>query len=214
MHMNELRPPDNCGDNSVLLQGLAAFERADFEQAIELLLPISSRAQGNHEAWWLLVEAYCGEGTTESPLRPFELENSSEALIGRAMATQMLGLRCIQADSAKAKAYLESAVKSFRMLADNGESRAMAALGMCYRGGMGLPRDLASAIRWSTLAFENGAYGDANNLCLIYDEEMEQTPENRQRARYWYWKTKQHNCQCIRIREFEQLGPPEDETGG
>lgn len=85
-----------------------------------------------------------------------------------------------------------------------GDLQALGMLAFCYQLGFGVERNLNEAIRLYTECFHRGGWGSANNLALIYYEELERTPENKEKARFWYQKSKDHDCRCIIIPEFDE----------
>ena len=81
---------------------------------------------------------------------------------------------------------------------------AMAMLGFLHMWGDGVPMDAREAERWLTKAVEAGKRGAANNLCLLYYESMDESARDLEKARYWYRRLKELDCQSIRIDEFEE----------
>ena len=52
----------------------------------------------------------------------------------------------------------ETALREFRPLAEQGEAKAQAILGVVYSKGGGVPQDDAEAVKWYRLGAEQGLY--------------------------------------------------------
>lgn len=61
-----------------------------------------------------------------------------------------------------------TALKEFRLLADNGHARAQYFLGMMYEHGKGVRRDYSEAVKWHARATERGNPDAKVNLDFIY----------------------------------------------
>ena len=68
---------------------------------------------------------------------------------------------------------------------------------LIYRFGLGVDRNVSEAVRWYEIAFRAGAVGEANNLYLIYREDLPFSAENHDRARYWRQKAIDNKCLYI-----------------
>ena len=62
----------------------------------------------------------------------------------------------------------DTALKTFRKLAEQGHVIAQYNLGVMYRDGKGVPQDYAEAVRWYRLAAEQGDAAAQNNLGVMY----------------------------------------------
>lgn len=82
----------------------------------------------------------------------------------------------------------ETAVKEFLPLAENGDHRAMYALGSMYAAGHGVPRDLEESRRWFSKAARYGRPDAQYKLGLIYAKGLG-VDKNPRRAINWFGKS-------------------------
>ena len=78
-----------------------------------------------------------------------------------------------------------TALKEWKILAEQGHPRAQYNLGQMYRRGDGVPQDYKEAVRWYKLAADQGHAKALYNLGLMYDEG-EGVPEDDKEAVRWY----------------------------
>ncbi|HKK16962.1 MAG TPA: tetratricopeptide repeat protein [Gammaproteobacteria bacterium] len=81
----------------------------------------------------------------------------------------------------------ETAVKEFLPLANNGDHRAMYALGSMYAAGHGVERDLGEAFRWFQKAARYGRPDAEYKIGLMYHQGLG-VEQNYKRALNWYGK--------------------------
>lgn len=81
----------------------------------------------------------------------------------------------------------ETAVKEFLPLANNGDHRAMYALGSMYAAGHGVERDLGEAFRWFQEAARYGRPDAEYKIGLMYHQGLG-VERNYKRALNWYSK--------------------------
>ena len=63
----------------------------------------------------------------------------------------------------------ETALKEFRLLAEQGNAEAQYNLGNMYRSGLGMPQDYQEAMKWYRRAAKQGYASAQSNLGLSYD---------------------------------------------
>ena len=63
----------------------------------------------------------------------------------------------------------KTAVKWYKLAAEQGHALAQYNLGWVYDTGKGVPQDYKTAVKWYTLAAEQGNARAQNNLGLMYD---------------------------------------------
>ena len=78
-----------------------------------------------------------------------------------------------------------TAAKTFRKLAEQGDSVAQYNLGHMYDSGLGVSQDYAEAVRWYTRAAEQGNAGAQFNLGVSYDNGQG-VLQNHAEAVKWY----------------------------
>ena len=61
-----------------------------------------------------------------------------------------------------------TALRRFRLLAEQGNASAQSNLGLMYYNGQGVPQDYAAAAAWYRKAAEQGNAGGQFNLALMY----------------------------------------------
>ena len=188
-----------------LSRGREAFEAGDYATAERLLAPLAET--GEAQALDLLVEmsrwGHIAEDANTVAL------HERAAAGGNAWAALRLGMAhspeckspppwdAVAKDKGKSEAYFGLAVSLYREQSAAGDVEATGMLACCYQLGFGVERNLDEAIRLHTEYFRRGGRGSANNLAAIYYEDLEPSPANLRRARYWYRKTKQHNCRRV-----------------
>ena len=79
----------------------------------------------------------------------------------------------------------DTALKTFRKLAEQGHVIAQYNLGHMYDSGLGVSQDYAEAVRWYTRAAEQGNAGAQFNLGILY-EYGAGLPQNNIMAHMWY----------------------------
>ena len=82
----------------------------------------------------------------------------------------------------------ETAAKEFLPLAENGDHRAMYALGSMYAAGHGVPRDLKEALKWFRKAASYGRPDAQYKIGLMYDRGLGLRQDYR-KALSWYGKS-------------------------
>ena len=82
----------------------------------------------------------------------------------------------------------ETAAKEFLPLAENGDHRAMYALGSMYALGHGVPRDLKEALKWFRKAAVYGRPDAQYKIGLMYDRGLGLRQDYR-KALNWYGKS-------------------------
>ena len=82
----------------------------------------------------------------------------------------------------------ETAAKEFLPLAENGDHRAMYALGSMYAVGHGVPRDLKEALKWFRKAAVYGRPDAQYKIGLMYDRGLGLRQDYR-KALNWYGKS-------------------------
>lgn len=78
-----------------------------------------------------------------------------------------------------------TAMRLWRLLADQGFANAQIGLGIMYDNGQGVPQDYAVAVKWYRLAADQGYAGAQNNLGVRYDEGLG-VPQDYATAVKWY----------------------------
>ena len=73
----------------------------------------------------------------------------------------------------------------WRPLAAQGDARAQFKLGVMYRHGEGVPKDVQEAVTWYRKAAEQGHVRAQNNLGVMYDMGQG-VPKDFVRAHMWY----------------------------
>ncbi len=81
----------------------------------------------------------------------------------------------------------QTALKEFKILADQGYATAQYNLGVMYDNGQGVPQNYSQAIYWYKKAAEKGHASAQYNLALMYDDGQG-VPQNYTQAVYWYKK--------------------------
>lgn len=82
----------------------------------------------------------------------------------------------------------ETAAKEFLPLAENGDHRAMYALGSMYAAGHGVPMDLKEALKWFRKAASYGRPDAQYKIGLMYDDGLG-LKQNYRKALNWYGKS-------------------------
>jgi TPR repeat protein len=80
-----------------------------------------------------------------------------------------------------------TALKHFKLLAEQGQARASNALGVMYRIGRGVTKDYAEAARWYRKAADQGSTSAQNSLGDMYQEGRGVAKDHAEAAR-WYSK--------------------------
>ena len=196
-------------------EGAAAYDIEDFGTAAAKLIPL---AEGGHAgAQYLVGDMYrWGSGVQQDAVKSLHLMKASAdqgnpkaafdlfLLLSSGGEAAPAAMQSLPKDAEASKRYLDVAVIRFRELAEAGDMDSMAHLGLLFHHGWGVEMDGAEAIRWYTKAFDAGGFGAANNLSLVY-YEGDIRVRDKTKALFWYMKTKEHDCQCVGIQEFESL---------
>jgi len=82
----------------------------------------------------------------------------------------------------------ETAAKEFLPLAENGDHRAMYALGSMYAAGHGVPMDLKEALKWFRKAASYGRPDAQYKIGVMYDRGLGLKQDYR-KALHWYGKS-------------------------
>ena len=82
----------------------------------------------------------------------------------------------------------ETAAKEFLPLAENGDHRAMYALGSMYAAGHGVPMDLKEALKWFRKAATYGRPDAQYKIGVMYDRGLGLKQDYR-KALHWYGKS-------------------------
>ena len=82
----------------------------------------------------------------------------------------------------------ETAAKEFLPLAEDGDHRAMYALGSMYAAGHGVPMDLKEALKWFRKAATYGRPDAQYKIGVMYDRGLGLKQDYR-KALYWYGKS-------------------------
>lgn len=83
---------------------------------------------------------------------------------------------------------------AFRVLlpcAEQGIAEAQAQIGIMYQLGLGVMRNIKEAIRWLTLAAENGRGDAAHNLGTLYLTCAPDVRVSKKKSSNWYRKAKE-----------------------
>jgi len=94
----------------------------------------------------------------------------------------------ITAGDAYKRGDYETAAKEFLPLAENGDHRAMYALGSMYAAGHGVPMDLKEALKWFRKAASYGRPDAQYKIGLMYDRGLGLRQDYR-KALSWYGKS-------------------------
>jgi len=194
----------------IFKEASAAYDAHDFQTALARLIPLGD--EGHAGAQCLLADMYrWGHGVEEDAEKSFHFYKAA-ADQGHPTAALYLWLllhsksapaaEALSRDEAAPTHYLNIAVTRFKELAEANDMEAMSNLGFLYHHGYGVDLDGAEAIHWYTKAFEAGGYAAANNLALLH-YEGDLRVRDKAKALFWYMKTKEFNCQCVGINEFE-----------
>ncbi len=136
--------PSGTAAATPIEEGIAAFRRSDFPNAVRLLRPLAE--QGNADAQNLMAILYLnGQGVTKSAPDALAWFRKS-ADQGQASALANLGMM-YRNGNGTARDYAE-ALKWLKMAADKGNAFAFHQLGNMYANGEGVPADLTAAKNW------------------------------------------------------------------
>jgi len=200
-------------------KGSASYEADDFPEAMATLLPL---ADSGHAAAQYIVGQMYRSGNEVEASRELSLQYwKAAADQGHPDAALQLFFLLSpstsdprvagssEKDATGAEHYINIALHGFKKLAEAGDAAGMGNLGFLFQFGFGVPVDNAEAIRWYTAGFDAGGHGLANHLALLYYGGDTQI-RDKIKARFWYMKAKEFNCQCVGIKEFES---PERDAG-
>ena len=79
----------------------------------------------------------------------------------------------------------KTAVKWYRLAAEQGNADAQSNLGTMYDNGQGVPQDYKTAVKWYRLAAEQGYAIAQSNLGMMYDNGQG-VPQDYVRAHMWF----------------------------
>lgn len=91
-------------------------------------------------------------------------------------------------DDAEAAYYKDdfaTAVTLYKILASQGNSRAMWRLGSLYESGEGVPQSYVDAIKWYRLSAERGDHDGLWSLGAMYEQGLA-VPQNSMKAYMWF----------------------------
>ena len=78
-----------------------------------------------------------------------------------------------------------TALREWRPLAEQGNSKAQSMMGWMYDNGYGVPQDYKTAVKWYTLAAEQGDVGSQHNLGEMY-RTGKGVPQDYKTALKWF----------------------------
>ncbi len=78
-----------------------------------------------------------------------------------------------------------TALREFRVLAEQGHAGGQRNLGTMYRKGQGVPQDYAEAVEWYRKAVDQGDAGVQSNLGVMYHNGRG-VPHDHVQAHMWY----------------------------
>jgi uncharacterized protein len=201
----------------IFKEGSAAYNADDFLTAAARLVPLAN--DGHADAQALAAEMYrWGRGVAQNAEESLRFYKAAADqghpraaldvffLLLPAARCSPAAMESLPKDADASTHYLNLAATGFNELAEAGDIEAMAHLGFLFRFGYGVTMDGDEAIRWYTKAFDAGGHGAANNLALVY-YEGDIRVRDKAKALFWYRKTKEFNCQCVGISEFEEFTP-------
>lgn len=140
-------------------EGVAAFERADYAEALKRLEPVAAAGDAGAQFRVAQMLRY-GWGTTADPeAAGVWMRRAAEAGLREAQAELGRMLRDgtgMEANPVEGLTWLERA-------AERGSGVAQLNLGRMYRNGIGTPRDRTLAYKWFTLAAQNGFVDGISN---------------------------------------------------
>ena len=139
--------------------GIAAYERGDYEAALETLTPLAE--QGLPRAQFLVGKCHARNGDSAAAGPAIDCIRKA-AENGLAEAQVELGLRYLAGDEVERDA--EQALGWFARAASEASAEGQYQLGLCHRDGLGTPRESARANRWFRLAAAQGHRGAEDAL--------------------------------------------------
>ena len=169
----------------LLEDGLAAWERGEYETALKLLRPLAER--GEAEAQYRLGLSYRTEVGVEEWYDAGKKWFQLAATQGHTEAQFSLGRLYDYGhgvNHGKPVDYLEAA-KWYRLAAEKGHASAQFYLGVLYDHGDGVPQDYAEAAKWYRLAAQQGHMEAQNNIGSMYNEGQG-VPQDHAEAAKWY----------------------------
>lgn len=140
-------------------QGVAAFERGEYVEALKRLEPLATA--GNAEAQFRVAQMLrYGWGTSADLAAAGKwMRRAAEGGLRDAQAELGRMLR----DGSGMEANAVEALDWLKRAAERGSGVAQLNLGRMYRGGIGTPRDRVQAYKWFTLAAQNGFVDGLSN---------------------------------------------------
>lgn len=85
----------------------------------------------------------------------------------------------------------DEALKILLPAAASGDALAQSKVGLTYQLGLSGPRDLKSAIKWLTMAADQGIGEAAHNLGTLYLTCEPDLPVDKEKSRDWYKKAEE-----------------------
>ena len=92
----------------------------------------------------------------------------------------------------EAKDY-KTALKEFKVLANDGGSGAQYALGVLHERGQGVIQDYKQAVKWYTLAAEQGSSGAQSNLGVLHERGQGVIQDYKQAVKWYTLSAEQGN---------------------
>ncbi len=135
-----------------LEQGLVAFEREDYAEALKRLEPIAAAGEADAQFRVAQMLRYGWGTTADAAAAGVWMRRAAEA--GQREAQAELG-RMLR-DGNGMVANPTEALTWLKRAAERGSGVAQLNLGRMYRNGVGTTRDQAQAYKWFTLAAQNG----------------------------------------------------------
>lgn len=168
-------------------EGIAAFDRGDFQAAHRLLLPLAE--QGDARAAIVVAgDFYVGWGVPASEAQAEEWRVRAKAIASPADFSfvvsrwrSMAGAGAAPAQAMLGAAYYAGfgvpmdpveALKWIRAAADQGNPRGQYALGALYLEGDAVPQDVAEAARWLGLAAAQGDLSAERKLAMLSEKGL------------------------------------------
>jgi TPR repeat protein len=152
----------HCGP---LEDGLAAYDRGDYDTAIRTLRPLASR--GNRRAENSMGAMYeNGRGGVAQDLRRAAEWYRRAARHGSAQAQNSLGFMYIAGRGVKRNR--QAGVHWFRLGAAQGFAVAQYNLGVAYEEAWGVRKSYSRAAKWFRLAADQGLEPAEHNLAVMY----------------------------------------------
>jgi len=95
-----------------------------------------------------------------------------------------------------------TALKEWKLLAEQGHASAQYNLGVMYANGQGVPQDYAEAMKWYRKAAEQGNAGAQNNLGVMYANGQGVPQDYIQAHMWWNLSAAQGNKVAVQNRDL------------